>query len=142
MILSAEIRFNGSVNHYLLLGIDREFLKQRPDVLDMGIEAFYPYAKQHGVTVIQAHPYRDTSCYPTPEYVDAIEAYNTNPRHDNYTEKSLEAATQYSKPITSGSDAHRIEDTAIGGVLSEQEIRTADDYVRLLLAGQLQPING
>jgi len=56
VILSAEIRFNDSPNHYLLLGIDRDFLKQRPDVLDMEIETFYPYAKQYGVTVIQAHP--------------------------------------------------------------------------------------
>ena len=40
VILSAEIRFNDSPNHYLLLGIDRDFLKQRPDVLDMEISLF------------------------------------------------------------------------------------------------------
>lgn len=140
VILSAEIRFNGSPNHYLLLGVDRAFLKQRPDVLEMGIEAFYPYAKQHGVTVIQAHPYRDGSCYPTWDYADGVEAYNTNPRHENYTKQTVEQAQQKRMPITSGSDAHRMEDTAIGGVLSQDEIRTAEDYVRLLLTGQLEPM--
>jgi len=140
VILSAEIRFNDSPNHYLLLGIDRDFLKQRPDVLDMEIETFYPYAKQYGVTVIQAHPYRDGSCYPTWESVDGVEAYNTNPRHKNYTQQTLEQAKQKRKPVTSGSDAHRMEDTAIGGVLSKKEIRTAEDYVQLLMAGFLTPI--
>lgn len=142
VILSAEIRFNNSRNHYLLYGVDGAFLKKRPDILDMTIEEFYPYAKEHGITVVQAHPFRDEKCIPMPDYVDGFEVYNSNPRHQNFTEKTLEMATQYKKPMTAGSDTHRVEDIALSGVWTEKEIRTANDYVEALLKGDLKMING
>lgn len=142
VILSAEIRFNNSRNHYLLYGIDGAFLKQRPDVLDMSIEEFYPYAKERGVTIVQAHPFRDEKCIPMPDYVDGFEVYNSNPRHKNFTEKTLEMARSCNMPMTAGSDTHRDEDIALTGVMTENEIRTVDDYVEALLKGELKMING
>lgn len=142
IILSAEITFNGSCNDYLLYGIDETFLKECPDVFDMSIKTFYPYAKQRGVTVIQAHPYRDNLCTPTPEFVDGFEVHNSNPRHENFTSKVIEIAQQHKKPMTSGSDAHRIEDVALSGVVTEKEIRTADDYIKMLYNGELKMIMG
>ena len=140
IIFSAEVRFNESKNHYLLLGIDKEFLLEREDLLDMGIKEFYPHAKAHGVTIVQAHPYRDKKCYPMVKYVDAIEVYNSNPRHENFTEKTYELAEKYNLPMTAGSDAHRLEDIALTGVTSEKEIKTAEDYVELLLNKKLKII--
>lgn len=141
-ILSAEIKFNDSCNHYLLYGIDEAFLKKRPDILDMGIQAFYPYAKQNGVTVIQAHPYRDNYCTPTPEFVDGFEVHNSNPRHKNFTSRVIEMAEIHKKPMTAGSDAHRVEDVALSGVATEKEICTADDYIKMLYSGELKLIMG
>ena len=43
-------------------------------------------------------------------------------------------------PITAGSDSHRQEDIALSGILSENEIKTAEDYVDLLLANKLEII--
>lgn len=137
-ILGAEITFDDSPNDYIVLDIDSVFLEECLSMLPFTIEHFYPFAKQRGVTVIQAHPYRDGFCFPTPESVDAIEVYNTNPRHENHTERALEMALRYGKVITSGSDAHRIEDVGHGGVLSASQIRDAEEYVRLLMAGELQ----
>lgn len=141
-ILAAEIQLKGSCNHYLLYGIDEAFLKKCPTMLEMNVETFYPYAKQHGITVIQAHPYRDNACNPTPEFVDGFEVYNSNPRHENFTSRAIETAQQYHKPMTAGSDAHRIEDIAHSGVITEQEIRTADDYIRMFYNNELQLIMG
>lgn len=140
ILLSAEIAFNNSCNHYLLYGIDEAFLKNRPDVLDMTIETFYPYAKEHGVTVVQAHPYRDKFCTPTPNFVDALEVHNSNPRHNNFTERVIETALSFNKPMTSGSDTHRIEDVAQSGVITEKEICTASDYVQMLINNELKII--
>jgi len=140
IILSAEIAFNGSCNHYLVYGIDEAFLKSRPDLLDMTIEDFYPYAKEQGVTVVQAHPFRDKVCTPTPEFVDALEVYNSNPRHENNTDIVTEIALNFGSPMTSGSDSHRIEDLALSGVITEKEIRTAADYVEQLMGGKLKMI--
>lgn len=138
IILAAEITFTTAPNDYILIGATEEFLYSCEDKFEWGIEKFYPYAKQHGVTVIQAHPYRDNMCFPTPEFVDAIEAYNTNPRHENYDKKACELAAKYNKPVTAGSDAHRDTDVALSAVLSEEEIKTGDDYLRLLFEGKLE----
>ena len=100
------------------------------------------YAKSHGVTVVQAHPYRDGKSEPiSTEYIDAVEAYNTNPRHENFDEQALAFAKSAGLPITGGSDAHRYEDIALGGVITECEIKTADDYARLLKAGKVEAIH-
>ena len=79
-------------NHYLLYGADRDFFLALPGIFDMTIEAFYPIAKAHGVTVIQAHPLRDGKCIPKPEVVDGFEVLNSHPRHDNRNEEVLALA--------------------------------------------------
>ena len=140
VILSAEIRFNSSRNHYLLYGIDEAFLKARPDILDMTIETFAPYAKAAGVTIVQAHPLRDGKCIPTFEWVDGVEAYNANPRHENFTAETLKLAKEWNLPITGGSDTHRMEDIALCGIKTAEEIRTAEDYVRALMSGDFEII--
>ena len=44
--------------------------------------------------------------------------------------------------MTAGSDTHRLEDIALSGVITEKEIRTADDYVHALLRGERKIIKG
>ncbi len=142
ILLSAELRLNGSNNDYLLYGVDKTFLTNASKVLDMSIENFYVYAKEHGVTVIQAHPLRDGRCTPTPEFVDGLEAHNGNPRHENYTDKVMDLAKTYNKLVTGGSDAHRPQDVGTSGIMSEKEIRTAKDYIDVLLEGSFTIIKG
>ena len=142
ILLAAELRLNHSINDYLLYGVDEALLKRMSDVFDMTIETFYSYAKEHGITVIQAHPYRDNKCTPTPDFVDGFEVYNSNPRHENFYEKVTQLAKEYKKPMTAGSDAHRTQDIALSGVMTEQEIRTVEDYVHAFLAGELSMIKG
>ena len=42
--------------------------------------------------------------------------------------------------MTAGSDSHRTEDVAITGVITKTEIKTAADYVKALLQGELEII--
>ena len=142
ILLSAELRLDGSNNDYLLYGVDKQFLTNALKMLDLSIEEFYRYAKEHGVTVIQAHPLRDGRCTPTPEFVDGLEAHNGNPRHENYTDKVMELAKKYNKLVTGGSDAHRPEDVGSSGILTEKEIRTDKDYIDILLEGSFTIIKG
>jgi len=142
ILLSAELRLNGSNNDYLLYGVDKEFLTNASKMLDMSLEEFYAYAKEQGVTVIQAHPLRDGRCTPTPEFVDGLEAHNGNPRHENYTDKVMELAKEYKKFVTGGSDAHRPEDVGSSGIMTEKEICTAKDYIDVLLEGSFTIIKG
>ena len=140
ILLSAELRLTALKNHYLLYGngIDRDFLLARPDIFDMSPEAFSAYAKEKGITVVQAHPLRDGKCTPTPDIVDALEVFNPNPRHENFTPQVLEIARECHLPMTCGSDAHRYTDIAHGGVISAREIRVPADYVELMLGGELE----
>ena len=142
IIPAAELRLDGSNNDYLLYGADRAFLTNLAKTLDMSIESFYAYAKKHGVTVIQAHPLRDGRCTPTPEFVDGLEAHNGNPRHENFTDKVMELAREYGKLVTGGSDAHRPQDVGSSGIMTEREIRTAKDYIDVLIEGNFTIIKG
>ena len=134
-----ELTMRTTPNDYLLYGVNKEFFERvgLPDVFDMTPAEIYPHAKATGITVVQAHPYRGR-CYPTPDCVDALEVINTSPRHDNRTEEIMAVALQHGLPMTGGSDAHRPEDVARGGVITEKQILTLEDYVNALYSGALQ----
>ena len=141
VLLSAEFQLNNSNKHFLLYGINKEFLDNLEVFFDLPISEFYKHAKENGVTVVQAHPYRDGSTTPVDAaYIDAVEAINSNPRHTNYSEKAIAYAMEHGLPMTSGSDTHRHEDVALGGVISKCEIKTPTDYVELLLGNKLELI--
>jgi len=137
ILLAAELCLYESSNHYLLYGFDMDFLKNLPEIFTMSIADFYPLAKQNGILLIQAHPMRDGKCFPVPLHTDGFEVYNSNPRHENFTAETLVIAKEHGIYITGGSDAHRIEDVGGSGVLSETEICTSADYIRLLQENKL-----
>lgn len=135
IILSAELLLNENHNHYLLYGIDKDFLNECENVFEMSIEEFYGFAMSRGVTVVQAHPMRDGSNIPKPEAVDAFEVHNSNPRHQNFDDEVIKIAEKYGLPMTAGSDSHRKEDVALTGIATEYEIKTAEDYINALKSG-------
>ena len=141
VLISAELTYDHSPNHYLLYGFEKSFFYDLPNLFTMPKEEFYRYAKSKGVTVVQAHPYRDGKNTPdSSDIIDAVEAHNSNPRHDNFTEDCFAYASANGLPVTGGSDAHRLEDVARGGVITDVEITTAEQYVELLMAGKLEII--
>ena len=137
VLFGVEVSLDTCPNHYLLYGVTREIMLRLPNLFEMTPEALYAFCQENGVTMVQAHPYRDGVCYPTPECVDAVEVNNPNPRHENYDDKAIALAKEWHLPMTSGSDAHRVEDVARGGVMSEERITSSEDYVRALRSGSL-----
>lgn len=139
VLLAAEIGFDANPNlHYLVYGISETFLKAYPNLNAMSQEAFYEIAKQHGILMIQAHPYRDSNTLVTPKTVDGFEVCNPNPRHIPHDHLAEETAAQYALYRTAGSDAHRPEDIGQTAMLSEQEIRSAEDYIALVKSGKAE----
>lgn len=138
---SVEIAFEEALsNHYLVYGITKEFLVSCPDIGMMGIEKFSKIAHKNGLFIVQAHPFRDGQSFPTPDFVDAVEIYNSNPRHEDNSEKSEKLAKEMSLPMTSGSDAHRPEDVGRSGIVTDFEIKSAKDYINAVKIGALQHI--
>ncbi len=136
VLFAAELNFPGNPNHYLLYGDCETFLRNHEEALKYGVEAFSKAAKENGLFVIQAHPYRDGSNFPHPEYVEGFEVINSNPRHANFDEDSIAAAEKYGMHQIGGSDSHRLEDVAGAGVLSPREIKTSEDFISLIRAGE------
>jgi len=130
VLFSPEMSLSG--NHYLLYNASLEFLNSREDFFHLSLLEFSDYAKQSGVTVIQAHPFRDGKCVPEPDFVDGFEVINTNPRHENFDEKAFEVAREHNLLMSAGSDAHRTEDIGLAAVLSNYDITTTDEYLDLL----------
>lgn len=137
---AAEIAFPGSPHHYLAYGITREFLLRHPYIYTYGIEKFSRIAREAGILLAQAHPRRDGNHVPTPEYVEAMEVYNSNPRHNDKSHEVMAAAEAAGLPMIAGSDAHRDEDIAGAGVWSETEIKTVEDFITLVRSGKAQLI--
>lgn len=142
VLLSAEVSFDDSPNHYLVYGITKEFLEAFPDWCYRGTEHFSGIAKSNNIFVVQAHPYRDGECFPTPGYADAFEVYNSSPRHNDSNDMAEKCAKQHGLYMTAGSDAHRAEDVAKGGILTETEICSTDDYIKVVKSGSFQVFKG
>lgn len=136
VLFSPELSVAG--NHYLLYGVEPEFLDLREDIFDMTIADFRAHALAHGITMIEAHPYRDGKYFPTPEYVDGLEVYNANPRHENFDDEAVALAKKYNLPMTAGSDAHLLQDIGLAAMISDEPITSISQYLKLLRAGKLK----
>lgn len=136
----AEVCFAGDVNHYLLFGLTKEFLVANENLHTYGIEKLREVTKKSGILIVQAHPHRDGGCVPVPDMVDGFEVYNSNPRHDDMSDKSFMAAAAHGLLMTGGSDAHRTEDIGGSGVLTKERIESAEQFIRLLRAGKCEVI--
>lgn len=136
VLLGVEFELGKIPNHYLTYGITEELVRANPDICSLSAQDFYRLMKENDVFVIQAHPNRDHGSFPTPDAADGFEIYNSNPRHDDYSEKSEADAKEYNLLVTAGSDAHRLDDFALSGMLSENEIKTIEDFINLVKSGK------
>lgn len=130
-----SLAFGNIHNHYLVYGIDEKFLFDNPNCESFNLEKLRKSAKDKGAMIIQAHPFRNT-CFPTPLYVDGMEVLNSNPRHFIATdeERTVETIKQYGLPFSAGSDAHRPEDVAGTGIGSDNEIKSAEDFIKVIMS--------
>lgn len=140
VLMSAELQFVDSPNHYLVYGITKELIDRIPEFVKGTPEEFYEFAKNNGILVIQAHPHRDGCCIPTPECVDGMEIYNSNPRHTDNSHLSEQLVKEKGLYSSAGSDAHRLEDIGKSGITTEKEIKTADDFISVIKSGKFEII--
>ena len=138
---AAELCFAGDPNHYLLYGVTKAFLDENPELHTYGIERLYSLAKEKGLLVVQAHPHRDGVCYPRPDTVDGFEVYNSNPRHNDESDRSFMICAAHGLLMIGGSDAHREEDIGGSGVLSKEKIESAEQFIRLVREGKCEVIS-
>ncbi len=124
VLLGMELRFRTSEgdNDYLVYGITKEFLYSHPELLTLNIRQFYKLAQENGFLVFQAHPFRFGMKVTNPKYLDGVEIFNGNPRHNSNNDIAEMWAKKYGLMVTSGSDYHELDDLGSGGIWFNKEI--------------------
>ena len=142
VLLGMELRFTapGNINDYLVYGVTEDFLYRSEELLDMRLKSFMPLAHKNGMLVYQAHPFRDGIRIVDPALLDGFEIYNACVRHDSRNAIAKIWAEKHKKPGISGSDYHKTEDTARGGIETDTEIRTNGELLAVLRAGEYRLI--
>ena len=140
VLWSTEIMLRESKNHFLVYGVKPEDIWTINGLFELTSKELYDIIKSKGGYMIQAHPYRDEVCYPAPQSCDAIEVYNSHPRHRNYNEEAFLSSIKYDKPQTAGSDSHQLPDIGLSGVLTKTKITSVADYINAVQNKELEII--
>ena len=135
VILGCELRFEESINDYLIYGITEEFLRANPDLHKMSLRTFADLAHENGILVVQAHPFRNGMTVVNPALLDGMETFNGTPSYDGRNSVADAWAQQYGLIRTSGSDFHNPDQRGYGGILTSAAIRTGEELVSVLKSG-------
>ena len=115
--LGMEIRFPANANDYLVYGFDEAFLRDNFFLHMTSIEKLYELRQGTPIRVFQAHPFRYGMTLTHPRWLDGIEVYNGNPRHNSHNTFAALWAEAHNLPGTCGSDFHDPGDEGRGGIL-------------------------
>ena len=134
VLAGAEVRFDGSINDYLVYGVEPNFFLSAPRLNELGsVEALKAILPSDAL-VVQAHPFRNGMTVQDPAPLDGIEVYNggTEPIRNELSER---LAAYHGKIMTSGSDFHCPDHLARGGIVTDRPIRTSADLTAILRSG-------
>lgn len=132
VLMGLELRFDGTINDYLVYGIDEAFLYNSPLLNTLKLDSFLKILPE-GAIVYQAHPFRNDMSVTDPRKLYGVEVYNGGTSEDRNDIAELWADKFKMKKI-SGSDFHSINHLARGGVIFENDIEDITGLVRELKA--------
>lgn len=142
VFLGMEITFMPIPNDFLIFGINRDMLLSNPKLYELGFEGFTEFARANGLLIYQAHPFRKNQYVERVELMDGIEVYNGNPRHDSNNCLAAEYVRNTGTKGISGSDFHRVEDLARGGIGVDRRIKNMDDLKHILKNNEYRLLYG
>ncbi len=134
VLMGLELRFDGTINDYLVYGVNEEFLYNSPLLNTMNLDSFLKILPA-GTIVYQAHPFRNNMTITDPNKLYGIEVYNGG----TATERNEMAgvwAEKFNLNVISGSDFHNINHLGRGGVIFEHTVADTQGLVRELKAGR------
>ena len=134
--LGMEIRFPHDENDFLVYGFDKEFPERHPWIYMKELPDLYKIAKEEGLTVVQAHPFRKKCFAADPACLHGVEIYNGNPRHDSRNELAEWMAKETGLVGTVGSDFHQPQDLAACSVEMESLPETEKELAERIREGR------
>lgn len=135
VILGMELRFDQNFNDYLIFGMDEDFIRKHPDVCHMDLRTFSKLARENGLLIIQAHPFRNGITVVNPDLVDGYEIFNGHAGHDSRNGIALDWCRRYQKIPTSGTDLHYNDSEIDGGIITNEPITSMQQLTDVLRSG-------
>ena len=135
VLLGCELRFVGSMNDYLVLGMDEEFLLAHPELHKMSLPSFSQFARENGLLLIQAHPFRNGMTVADPKGLDGIEIFNAHNTHDSRNYLAYALAKKEGLCGIAGSDFHHPYHWPAAGIMTEDPILSEKELLDILRAG-------
>lgn len=132
VFMGAEIRFTGGSEDFLLFGLDVERYFELARRLPDSVQACHELMGSMGGLIYQAHPYRPGLTPAPARFLNGVEVYNGNPRHNSHNDDARRYAEINHLHMLSGSDAHQVPDIARGGILMPDWVRSNAELVRYL----------
>ena len=135
----AEVRIDGTINDYLVYGLEVEDLYRLPLLNRMAsIDQVLDILPAH-TCVVHAHPFRNHMTVLDPCRFFGIEVHNggTEPFRNALARTWAE---HFGKAMTSGSDCHGPGGVAQGGIITDTPIRTPAELTNVLRHGKYQLI--
>lgn len=135
----AEVRIDGTINDYLVYGLEIEDLYRLPLLNRMNsIDEVLDILPER-TCVVHAHPFRENMTVRDPGRFFGIEVHNGGT--DAFRNQLAKVwAEHYGKAMTSGSDCHGPWAVGKGGIITENPIYTPTDLVQVLRGGNYQLI--
>jgi hypothetical protein len=98
---------------FLIYGLDLDWMKSHPEMLDWTIEEQYNNVHAAGGYVVHAHPFRERPYIKEirlfPNFVDGVEVYNVGNRNMEFDKKAVAYAKKHNLPGFAGTDSHGFE---------------------------------
>ncbi len=127
--------YNKNGAEFLVYGLDKAWLLQHEEIMNMRVSEFYKLVCESGGAMIQAHPFRQAPYLERiviyPEYCDGAEVVNTA---NNFfcNQNAIWYANTFKLFATCGSDCHWVGREDLGGVYTSRKLQSINDYVSVI----------
>ncbi len=135
VLLGCELRFLQNHNDYLVFGMDEQFLLTHPELHLMKLRTFSELARENGLLVVQAHPFRNGMTVMNPKHLDGVEVFNGHPDADSRNAIADIWAKRYGLIRTSGSDFHHTHSIEAGGIITDVPVTSMGQLIEILRSG-------
>ena len=136
VFLGMEIRFMGSNhNDYLVYGFDEQFLYDNEGIDRLDVKRFSAIAREKGLLLAQAHPFRWGMTLTRAEFLDGFEVYNGNSHHASHNDFAALWARKHRLLPLSGSDYHggdTDQGMAPGGIRLREPVQDVKELVQAI----------
>ena len=136
-----ELTYQDNAEDYLTLGLSPQFLYDHPWLERYDIEKYRDAVHAAGGILVRAHPYR-RAWYIKKPYVeregiaDAIEVFNGGNSSQEENDMALAYAQKHNMPMTGGSDAHHVDETARGYIALEKKAESYEELCEAIRTGK------